>query len=487
MSNLNARSLSEQFLFHRHKYEKITDQDEFWHSLNGLFEGNSMKNGRRSPYAILQSKIRLAIFACLFFSCARFQVKDRSLAMRPLKQSDQILKQLEEGSELKGLRQALQEQLAHWDLQLGRLKGSEREDFLQSDMIFGPTRVPLSQYRQGLMQLSDFIGDGSASAEGLRNYIDSNFDFYEVYGGENGWGSVLVTGYYEPLLKGFKHPQGNYTQPLYLTPKNLVTVRFDLFAEVIPSLADWRQRFFEQSVALYTLRGQVKAPSGDSLVQEIVPFPDRRQIDGEGVLKGQGLEICYVDPIDAFFLQIQGSGKVVMADGSFFHLTYAAQNGHTYYPIGKELLHLIPKEEITFQKIVSHLRELSGPQRNELLFKNPSYVFFRKSPENRGITFQGTPVADGRTIATDKNLFPKGAMAILEFERPIFKQGEDQSPSSWSIEKRIVFDQDTGGAIRGPGRVDLFWGSGKEAEKMAGVSKNLGRLIYLLPKSLEKK
>jgi membrane-bound lytic murein transglycosylase A len=486
MSNLGAKPLSEQFLFHRHKYEKITDQGEFWHSLNGLFEGNSMKSGR-SPYAILKWQIQLTIFACLFFSCARLQVKDRSLAMRPLKNSDQILKKLEDGSELKGLRQALQEQLAHWDLQLGRLKGSEREDFLQSDMIFGPTRMSLSEYRQGLMRLFDFIGDRSASAEGLRNYIDSNFDFYEVYGGANGWGSVLVTGYFEPLLKGFKRPQGNYTQPLYLTPKDLVTVRFDLFAEVIPSLADWRQRFFEQSVALYSLRGKLKAPSGDSLVQEIVPFPDRRQIDGEGVLKGQGLEICYVDPIEAFFLQIQGSGRVVMEDGSFLHLTYAAQNGHAYYPIGKELLPLIPKEQITFQKIVSHLQGLADPQRNELLFKNPSYIFFRKSPQNRGITFQGTPVADGRTIATDKNLFPKGAMAVLEFERPIFEEGEDQYPSSWSIEKRIVFDQDTGGAIRGPGRVDLFWGSGKEAEKMAGVSKNLGRLIYLLPKSLEKK
>lgn len=445
-----------------------------------------MKCGR-SAYAILKSQIRLAILAGLFFSCARLQLKDRSLAMRPLKNSDQILEQLEEGSELKGLRQALQEQLAHWDLQLGRLKGSEREDYLQSDMIFGSTRMSLSQYRQGLIRLFDFIGDRSTSAEGLRNYIDSNFDFYEVYGGANGWGSVLVTGYFEPLLKGFKRPQGSYTQPLYLTPKNLVTVRFDLFAEVIPSLADWRQRFFEQSTALYSLRGQIKAPSGDSLVQEIVPFPDRRQIDGGGVLKGQGLEICYVDPIEAFFLHIQGSGRVVMEDGSFIHLTYAAQNGHVYYPIGKDLLHLIPKGEITFQKIVSHLQGLADPQRNELLFKNPSYIFFRKSPLNRGITFQGTPVADGRTIATDKNLFPKGAIAILEFEKPIFKQDEDQSPSSWSLEKRIVFDQDTGGAIRGPGRVDLFWGSGKEAEKMAGVSKNLGRLIYLLPKIPEKK
>jgi membrane-bound lytic murein transglycosylase A len=445
-----------------------------------------MKSGR-SPYAILVWQIRFAIFGCLLFSCARLQVKDRSLAMRPLKQSDQILKQLEEGSELKGLRQVLQEQLTYWDLQVGRMKGPEREGYLQSDMIFGPARIPLSEYRQGLVRLFNFIGDSSVSAEGLRNYIDSNFDFYEVYGGEKGWGSVLVTGYFEPLLKGFKHPQGNYTQPLYLTPKNLVTVRFDLFAEVIPGLADWRQRFFDQSVTLYSLRGQVKPPSGESLVQEIVPFPDRRQIDGGGVLKGQGLEICYVDPIEAFFLQVQGSGKVLMEDGSVLHLTYAAQNGHPYYPIGKELLHLIPKEQITFQKIVSHLQGLSGHERDELLFKNPSYVFFRKSPGNRGIAFQGTPVADGRTIATDKNLFPKGAMAILEFERPIFNQGEDQDPSSWSIEKRIVFDQDTGGAIRGPGRVDLFWGSGKEAEKMAGVSKNLGRLIYLLPKHLGKK
>jgi membrane-bound lytic murein transglycosylase A len=214
----------------------------------------------------------------------------------------------------------------------------------------------------------------------------------------------------------------------------------------------------------------------------VVPFPSRAQIDGEAVLAKQGLELCYVDPIEAFFFHIQGSGRVQLPGGRSLHLTYAGQNGHPYYPIGKDLFEIIPKEEMSLQRIEAHLRSLPPNQRQELMNKNPSYVFFAAAPEGRGLTYQGTPVVAGRTIATDRGLFPKGALAVLQTQIPVFADAQATVPSQWTSHTRLVLDQDTGGAIRGAGRVDYFWGSGRQAAQAAGVMKSPGKLWYLVPR-----
>jgi membrane-bound lytic murein transglycosylase A len=133
------------------------------------------------------------------------------------------------------------------------------------------------------------------------------------------------------------------------------------------------------------------------------------------------------------------------------------------------------------QAIDGYLRQLPEKEMRKILNKNPSYVFFRRL-EGKPITSLGTEVVDGRTIATDQSFFPKGALAYMEFSKPVFEGEASTEPSRWERTSRFVLDQDTGGAINGPYRVDLYWGSGKEAGQHAGVMKNRGRLYYLVPK-----
>jgi len=191
--------------------------------------------------------------------------------------------------------------------------------------------------------------------------------------------------------------------------------------------------------------------------------------------------LAWVDPIDAFFLEIQGSGVVKFPNGKELRLGYAAQNGHPYVPIGKHLIGVIPKEKITLRAIEDHLRSLPPEESRKIMNLNPSYVFFRKL-QGAGLTYFGTEVSAGRTIATDQAFFPKGALAYLEFEKPNFSSAVDAEPVSWTKTARFVFDQDTGGAIRGPHRVDLFWGKGSDAKQAAGVMKGKGRLVYMVPR-----
>ena len=146
------------------------------------------------------------------------------------------------------------------------------------------------------------------------------------------------------------------------------------------------------------------------------------------------------------------------------------------------LLDKIPKEKMSQQAIESHLRSLPDQEARELLNKNPSYVFFRPLC-TAGLTYFGTEVVPGRTIATDPVYFPKGALAFLEFEKPRFEKSSSVEPAEFIKASRFVLDQDTGGAIRGPGRVDLFWGRGADAKQSAGVIRGKGHLFYFVPRS----
>ena len=160
---------------------------------------------------------------------------------------------------------------------------------------------------------------------------------------------------------------------------------------------------------------------------------------------------------------------------------YADQNGQKYEAIGKFLTSIIPVEQITSQDVEAYLRKISEQDARELLFQNPSYVFFRKL-DGPAVSSLGIPVVAGRTIATDPRFFPKGALAFLSFQKPRFDSSTDAKPSAWEKTSRLVLDQDTGGAIRGGGRLDLFWGSGNEAKQYAGRIKQQGTLYYLVPK-----
>ncbi|NDC37080.1 MAG: hypothetical protein EBZ48_03400 [Proteobacteria bacterium] len=265
-----------------------------------------------------------------------------------------------------------------------------------------------------------------------------------------------MTGYFEPIIRGSRVASPQFSQPLYAQPADLLQLDLGLFGE----------QFKEERSRRVRVEGA-----------RVVPYYSRAQIDSEQALAGRGLELCWVDPVDAFFLQIQGSGVVQFEDGSEMILGFAEKNGQRYEAIGRLLREEMAPLSPTFPNLVRYLRERPREKQQALLNLNPSFVFFRKNSKN-AVTALGVPASAGRTIATDSSLFPLGALAYLDFSASA-EGSISKTPS------RLVLSQDVGGAIKGPGRVDLFFGRGEEAGNLAGVLQERGRLWYLVPKDLD--
>ena len=304
---------------------------------------------------------------------------------------------------------------------------------------------------QAVCQLAKSSG-GLSDAE-VREFFELNFDVRPVYA-EGGVTEGLITGYYEPLLEGSWERSEEFRYPLYGVPKDLLIV--DL-GGIYPELKNMR------------LRGKLDG-------NRVVPYYDRAQLDDDQDLL-QGAEILWVNSlVDVFFLHIQGSGRVQLMDGSTTAVGYAGQNGHPYQSIGKVLTEMgeLEKEEVTLFTIKDWLK--SNPTRlNEVLSKNPSYIFFELRDAQADGPFGALNVAltPRRSIAVDRNVIPLGAPVWLQTTLP----NEKQSPLN-----RLMLAQDTGGAIKGHVRADVFWGRGDEAENMAGLMKQQGKLFVLLPK-----
>jgi membrane-bound lytic murein transglycosylase A len=214
----------------------------------------------------------------------------------------------------------------------------------------------------------------------------------------------------------------------------------------------------------------------------VVPYYSRREIDELGYLQGRGYEIAWVkDPIELFFLHIQGSGILQLEDGSRLFIGYAGQNGRPYRSIGRWLIDRdkIPREEMSMQRLRRYLLDYPE-ERNEIFFYNESYVFFRFSREGPLGNIE-VPLTPGRSIATDARLFPKGALAFILTERPVLDASGQLV--GWQSFARFVLNQDTGGAIRGLQRADLYFGTGAEAGAGAGYMNRPGRLYFLSLKS----
>ena len=315
-------------------------------------------------------------------------------------------------------------------------------------MVFGERLINSRDYARAIYKIID-IWDRHHDREVLLSYIKENFIFLEVYG-QNKWGEVHLTAYFEPVIEGSLSPSERFSQALYKKPEDLVVIDLEDFD---PKYSDDRK-----------MRGKIA--NG-----RLKPYYSREEISLKGVLAGRGLEICWVDPIDGFFLQIQGSGTIVLDDGSELVLNYAEKNGHPYRAIGRFIRKYYPDQKIDLERIETFLRQQDFNKMHYYLNLNPSYVFFRIAEQN-AVTSSGLPATSGRTIATDKRFFPEGAIAYLEFPDPDI---EDKKI------RRIVLDQDTGGAIKGGGRVDLFWGRGYSAKYVAGRINHNGRLLYLFP------
>lgn len=282
----------------------------------------------------------------------------------------------------------------------------------------------------------------------------------------------LVTGYYEPLLEGSRKRDKRFRYAIYGRPDDLLVV--DL-GDLYPDLAGRR------------LRGRLDG-------NRVIPYFSREQIgNGKSPLKGK--ELLWVDdPVALFFLHIQGSGVVRLRDGSMVSVGYVDQNGHPYRAIGAALAERdeIPRDQLSLQTIRDWLHD-NPDKAEELMNSNPSYVFFelRKDAATGPLGSLGVPLTGTRSIAVDRKYIELGLPVWLETSLP------DISVSAESVEKsssekpketpynRLVFAQDTGGAISGAARADLFWGRGHLAEEYAGRMKQPGKLFVLLPRVQE--
>ncbi len=271
----------------------------------------------------------------------------------------------------------------------------------------------------------------------------------------NGEAEGLFTGYYEPELRGRRIREGDDAVPLYTTPPDLVTVDLGAFRESLKN----------QRTAGRVVDGRLE------------PFPDRAAIEG-GALAGRGLEIAWVDdPIDAFFLHIQGSGRITLDDGSTMRVGYAGQNGHSYLAIGRELVASgeLDSETVSLQTIRAWLR--AHPDRAPaVMATNRSYVFFRELDEAGPVGAQGVVLTPQRSLAVDRRFLPLGAPVWLDASGP-----SAEADGADVVLRQLMVTQDTGSAIRGPVRGDVFWGHGREAEEVAGRMKHRGRYYLLLP------
>ncbi len=294
----------------------------------------------------------------------------------------------------------------------------------------------------------------------MRQFFENHFSPYRVIAAD-GRDTGMITGYYEPLLSGSRVRSPRYGVPLYAAPDDLLTI--DL-TELYPELKDKR------------LRGRVDG-------KRVIPYWPRADIEnGKAPVGGQ--ELVYVDdPVEAFFLQIQGSGRVRLAEGGIVRVGYADQNGHPYRSIGRVLVERgeLPLERASMQGIREWGRR--NPEKlRPLLDENPSYVFFREIPAPEPGTLEaaidgpigslGVPLLRERSLAVDPRSIPLGAPVYLETTYPL----------STRPLRRLMFAQDTGGAIRGAVRADFFWGFGDDAGREAGRMKQDGRMWILWPK-----
>lgn len=325
----------------------------------------------------------------------------------------------------------------------------------EREFIFGPRRVSAAEQREALAEVVEWLGEDLSPAE-LAARMGARFDVFESVGGA--MGDVLVTGYYEPRIEASLTPDPDYPIPIYGLPDDRVEI----------ALGDFSDKLKGEKI--------VARREGEALV----PYHDRAAIRA-GALARRKLEIGWArDEVDLFFLEVQGSGTLALPDGGERRIGYAANNGRVYKSVGKLLIDdgLVAKERMSMQAIRSYLAAHPGDLRRVLDY-NPSFVFFRFLVGGAEGSL-GRPVTAGRSIATDRKIFPHGALCFLDTTLP--EARADGGIGRGGAIGRFVLNQDTGGAIRGPDRADLYFGPGRAAAAMAGRMRQRGRLYFLAPK-----
>jgi membrane-bound lytic murein transglycosylase A len=293
---------------------------------------------------------------------------------------------------------------------------------------------------------------GSVSAAGARVYFETWFSPAAVDG------EGLFTGYYEPELRASRTKHGVYQTPIYGLPSDLVSVDLGQFK---PELAGQR------------ITGQLAG-------HKLIPYPARADIDAHGVVAP--VLFYAADPVAVFFLHVQGSGRVKLEDGSSFRVAYAGQNGRPYTPVGRTLIEqgALQKGQVSLQAIRDWLH--ANPSRmNQILETDQSFVFFQEKPVGDASLgsegSEGVALTPGASLAVDAHIHPLGAPFYVATTASDTEVGK-----SVPLLQRLLIAQDTGGAIRGPVRGDVFWGFGQQAEDMAGRMTSRGHFYVLLPK-----
>ena len=322
---------------------------------------------------------------------------------------------------------------------------------------YGPDGFTCRQVRESCEAFLQLLSKGLDRNQ-LSREIRKAFRIYRVAGPLED-GRILFTGYYEPEYEGRLVPDEIYRYPLYRLPDDLVRIDLSPFSD----------RFKGESI--------VARVEG----KKVLPYYSRYEIESEMALEGKGLEMAWLkDPLDVAFLHIQGSGRLRLSDGENILVHYEASNGRPYQSIGRYMIEkgLLGREEMSMQAIRRYLTQ-NTEIRDKVLNQNPSYVFFRQV-ENGPLGSLGVLLTPGRSVALDAKIFPKGALGFISCRKPVVSDQGDII--GWTPFSRFVLNQDSGGAIKGPGRADLFWGSGSYAELAAGHLQHEGDLYLLIKK-----
>jgi membrane-bound lytic murein transglycosylase A len=351
------------------------------------------------------------------------------------------------------------------------IAGWTEDDHLQAFSAFRASCKPIAAQRQPPADpkaLGPSLRDPCRAAKAAdisdgakaRAFFEANFLPLRI--SRLGEGEGFVTGYYEPVIDGSRTQTDIYTVPVYRRPSNLFVRGVKPDAVGLPN------------------KGLVFRKIGR---RKLVPYYDRAEIE-DGAIAGRGLEICWLkNQTDLLFTQIQGSARVRLEDGSTLRINYDAHNGFPYTPVGRILIdrNIIPKDQMSMHRIREWM-EQNPDGANELRRQNRSYVFFREvqlSDKDEAVGAQGVPLTPGRSIAVDKALHVYGTPFFIEGELPI------ESEQSKTPFRRLMVAQDTGSAIVGPARADIYFGAGSEAGKVAGRLRHAMRFVMLVPKSLD--
>jgi membrane-bound lytic murein transglycosylase A len=347
----------------------------------------------------------------------------------------------------------------HDSLALALTRNLEYLNGLAPETIFnyGSHAFTCQQVRDSQEAFLNLLSKG-LDEDQLNREIREKFRVYRATG-RVGNRQVLFTGYYEPVYEGSLTPDETFRYPLYRAPKDLIKI----------DLSQFNEKFKGESIVARIEN------------KKVVPYYSRHQIEVERALEGKGFEIAWLkDPLDVTFLHIQGSGRLRLPGGKDVSVHFQASNGRPYRSIGRYMIErgFLARQEMSMQAIRRYLTE--NPEvLEEVLYHNPSYVFFRQV-ENGPLGSLGILLTPGRSLALDYKVFPKAALGFISCQKPLVNDQGDVI--GWNKFSRFVLNQDTGGAIKGAGRADIFWGSGPHAEVVAGHLQHDGDLYILIKK-----